>query len=94
MPERDFTLILTKGTHAISSAAAATILGALERREPVVEVEVDMFGAGDAPRTVTLATAHVIALSRNPASLPADRIRALEAVAANVTVLRPRAASS
>ena len=93
VPEREFTLILTKGTHAISSSAAATIARALEDREPLVEVELDMFGAGDAPRPVTLVTAHVVAMSRNPLRVPPERLSAPEPKG-NVTILRRSAFST
>jgi hypothetical protein len=66
MGHRDFTLILTKGTHAISASAAETILAAIRNSERTVEVEVDLFGGVDLGRKTTLVTAHVIALARNP----------------------------
>ncbi len=66
MGHHDFTLILTKGTHAISAAAAEAILAAIRNAEAIVEVEVDLFGGVDLGRKTTLVTAHVIALASNP----------------------------
>ncbi|MGH7754769.1 MAG: hypothetical protein ACREM8_00595 [Vulcanimicrobiaceae bacterium] len=67
MSEPTFTLVLTKGTHLVSAAAAEEILGALAAREALVEVDLDLFGGASDGRRTTLATAHVVALSQNPA---------------------------
>ena len=90
MSTRAFTLILTKGTHSVSAEAAARIVRAMENHEPLVEVELDLFGAGDVPRRVTLATGHVIALSLNPKHDPC--FPAEEGRGATIALLRPRAA--
>ena len=61
-----YTLVLTKGTHVISAAAADTILAALRKREAIVCVSLDPFGGIDAERITTLAVCHVVALTPNP----------------------------
>jgi hypothetical protein len=79
-----FTLILTKGTHLVSETTAAAILHAVKEREPLVDIELDPFG-GSEPRKTSLATAHVVALTRNPDVAPAapanapDNVRRLHA---------------
>jgi hypothetical protein len=85
MPPPGFTLILTKGTHLVSEAAAQTILAAVRAREPLVEIELDPFGGAE-PRLTSLATAHVVALTRNPL----ERDAVCERAGGNVTRLRAR----
>jgi hypothetical protein len=73
-----FTLILTKGMHVISSAAADRIKDALAKRCPTVDVELDPFGGFHTSRVTTLATRHVVALTANPpAEEPAGNVVAL-----------------
>ncbi len=64
------TLLLTRGTHAISSEAREAILNAIRAGEPLVEVRVDLFGA-ETERLTTIVTAHVIAIAENPPPVPA-----------------------
>ncbi len=84
MSRSGYTLILTKGTHLVSETAAAAILHAVQAREPLVDIELDPFG-GSEPRTTSLATAHVVALMRNP------DVRAAEPVTAPDNLRRLRA---
>jgi hypothetical protein len=69
------TLLLTRGTHAISSEAREAILDAIldaiRAGEPLVEVQVDLFGA-DTERLTTIVTAHVIAIAENPPPVAAE----------------------
>jgi len=87
MSSAAFTLILTKGTHLVSEAVAEAILDAVRAREPLVEVELDPFH-GTESRTTSLATAHVVALTRNPSPAPLERANAGD----NVRRLRARRA--
>jgi hypothetical protein len=91
MGHRDFTLILTKGTHAISAAAAEAILAAIRNAEAIVEVEVDLFGGVDPGRKTTLVIAHVIALTRNPQVQESQRSAACAGSSGVAALRRSRA---
>jgi len=80
-----FTLVLTKGTHVISAAAAAAILAALREREAIVSIALHPYGGVDADRITTLAVRHVVALTPN--SQPSSLARA-ESSFDNVAPLR------
>jgi hypothetical protein len=63
--DETYTLILTKGTHLISGAAAATVRSAIEAGEPLVHIDLDPFGNLDPERMTTIAVRHVVALTKN-----------------------------
>jgi hypothetical protein len=64
----DFVLILTKSSHRISPEAAAEVTRALKAREPVVEVEVALYG--DEVRGAAINTSHIIAITKELDSAP------------------------
>jgi hypothetical protein len=63
MEATTYTLILTQGIHTVRPDVAATIRAALVAQEPLVEIDMDLFGGVDSSRRTTLATAHVVALA-------------------------------
>jgi len=77
--DETYTLILTKGTHLISGAAAETVKSAIEADEPLVQIGLDPFGDVDPERTTTIAVRHVVALTKNAPSLVAGSTRNLAA---------------
>ncbi len=73
-----YTIVLTKGTHLISAAAAETVLRAMQANERTVEIELDPFGGIAADRRTVVAIRHVIALTENvPAIADESRVVAL-----------------
>ncbi len=80
-----YTLILTKGMHVISAAAAAQIKTALSDRVTTVDVELDPFGGFQTLRITTIALQHVVALTMNEAA---------QQLPMNVAVLAKRASSA
>ena len=78
MSSRTYTIVLTKGTHLISQAAAETVLRALQENQRTVEIELDPFGGVAADRRTVVAVRHVIALTENvPESADESRVVAL-----------------
>jgi hypothetical protein len=77
--DESYTLILTKGTHLISSAAAETVRSAIEAGEALVHIELDPFGNVDSERKTTIAVRHVVALTKNAPPLGANSTKNLAA---------------
>ncbi len=70
--DETYTLILTKGTHLISGAAAQTVRAAIEAGEALVHIGLDPFGNVDPERTTTIAVRHVVALTKNASAFSAS----------------------
>lgn len=68
-----YTLLLTQKACTISRAAADTIMDAVQRGLPTVEVEFDPWGPPTSRRRTTLVVAHVVAVSESAAQ--ADQLR-------------------
>jgi hypothetical protein len=77
--DETYTLILTKGTHLISRAAAETVRSAIEAGEALVHIELDPFGNVDPERTTTIAVRHIVALTKNSPALGASSTQNLTA---------------
>lgn len=73
MSDSSFTLILTRSSHAINAATAATIRKALTDREPSVDVEMALYS--DEMRLTTINTAHVIAIAERKQPTPFSGLR-------------------
>jgi hypothetical protein len=61
----DFTLILTKGVHLISTETALAICAAVEEDARTVEVVLDPFCDSNKSRMTMIAVRHVVAITRN-----------------------------
>jgi hypothetical protein len=80
-----YTLILSRGTHVVSPAAAAAILDALASRAALVSIDIDLLCDGFIRPGVKLATSHVVALIPNESSVhETDEIPC----GSNITALR------
>jgi len=81
-----YIVVLTNGEHFTDSKNAEIIVGAIGRHEPIVHVEMDMYGDGSSTRSVDLMTRNVVMLVRCPETIYCDRFEAL--VGSKVTNLR------
>jgi hypothetical protein len=81
-----YSLILSRGTHAISEEQAGRITEAISERRPWVDVELDYFGDGLSLRMARIMTQHVIMLVENTeatvlngehSATPGGKIRAI-----------------
>lgn len=77
-----YTLVLSKGTHVVSSDQARRILDAVTNGEPFVEVQIGVFGDATETRRVTVIVSHVVAIFENEArddeiELPPEKVRYL-----------------
>jgi hypothetical protein len=72
MDSAGYTLILSKGTHLVSDDAAEGILEAIRSGEPLIRVDLDLFGRSAVRRETTIVTSHVVALTKN---LPRESAR-------------------
>jgi hypothetical protein len=68
----EYTLVLTKGVYVVSWAAIDKIQHAIWEGAKLVTIELDFFGNADSGRQTTIATAHVIAWTENPAKVRSD----------------------
>jgi ATP-dependent protease Clp ATPase subunit len=62
MDSDSFVLVLTNGTHVIDAANAQLLNQAIERRQPAVDISLDLHGDGVRQTLVRIITSHVVML--------------------------------
>ena len=72
MDTDSFVLVLTNGTHVIDAANARVLNKAIDNRQAVVEVSIDLHGDGVRQTMVRIVTSHVVMIIAQDSTLDRD----------------------